>query len=146
MTRMPVTARYARTLLVVLGLSGIAGSVRLAAAAAVFESGALGAPAVGLLLLAATACAALAVTSLVVSARFAEGGGAVRRGAVVVGWVIVVSGSVAALAHHAAWSAGAALGALLVALAGGAATRQWFDRAPLPPAGPTEASKPVLSR
>ncbi|KQX65047.1 hypothetical protein ASD48_18305 [Streptomyces sp. Root1310] len=132
-----------------LGLSGIAGSVRLAAAAAVFESGALGGMIVGLLLLAATACAALAVTSLVVSARFADGGGAVRRGAVGVGWVIAVSGSVATLAHHVAWSAGAVLGSLLVALAGGAATREWFDRAPLSPAEPAEpaeASKPGLSR
>ncbi|MGW0874499.1 hypothetical protein ACWD3Z_29050 [Streptomyces sp. NPDC002740] len=133
MTRMPVTAVYARMLLVALGLSGIACSVRLAVAAAVFESGALGAPVVGMLLLAATGCAVLAVASLVISARFAGGGGAVRGGAVAVGWVIVLGGSVAALAQHFAWSAGAALGAALVALSSGAATREWFGRARLSP-------------
>ncbi|MFI5473563.1 hypothetical protein ACIA6D_25385 [Streptomyces cacaoi] len=128
MTRMPVTARYARALLVALGLSGIACSVRLTAAAAVFESGALGGLVVGMLLLAATGCAVLAVTSLVISARFADGGGAVGRGAVVVGWVIILGSSVAALAHHFAWGAGVALGALLVALSSGAAAREWFGR------------------
>ncbi|WP_405966491.1 hypothetical protein OG613_04175 [Streptomyces sp. NBC_00015] len=131
MTRMPVTARYARALLVALGLSGIAGSVRLAAAAAVFESGALGGLVVGMLLLAATGCATLAVTSLVISARFADGGGAVRRGAVVVGWLIALGGLAAALTQHFAWSAGAAAGALLVALSSGTATREWFGRARL---------------
>ncbi|MFJ9025424.1 hypothetical protein ACIRPU_36445 [Streptomyces sp. NPDC102259] len=128
MTRMPVTARYARVLLLALGLSGLACSVRLAVAAAVFESGALGGLVVGVLLLAATGCAALAVASLVISARFADGGGAVRGGAVAVGWVIVLGSSVAALAHHLAWSAGTALGAVLVALSSGAATREWFGR------------------
>ncbi|MDQ0578880.1 hypothetical protein [Streptomyces rishiriensis] len=133
MTRMPVTARYARVLLVGLGLSGVAASARLTAAAAAFESGALGMLVVGMLLLAAAACAALAVTSLVLSARFANGGGAVRRGAVAVGWVITLGGPVAALAHHFAWGAGAALGVLLVALSNKAATREWFGRArPLP--------------
>ncbi|MFE7931552.1 hypothetical protein ACFU6S_23055 [Streptomyces sp. NPDC057456] len=125
---MPVTARYARALLLALGLSGLACSVRLAVAAAVFESGALGGLVVGMLLVAAAACAALGVASLVISARFTDGGGAVRRGAVAVGWVIVLGSSVAALAHHFAWSAGTALGAALVALSSGAATREWFGR------------------
>jgi hypothetical protein len=129
---MPVTARYARTLLVVLGLSGIAGSVRLAAAAAVFESGALGGLVVGMLLLAAAGCAALAVASLVISARFADGGGAVRGGAVAVGWLIALGSLAAALTQHVAWSAGAGAGALLVALSSGPATREWFGRARLP--------------
>ncbi|MDR6974110.1 amino acid transporter [Streptomyces sp. 3330] len=146
MTRMPVTARYARVSLVGLGLSGVACSARLAVAAADFESGALGGPVVGLLLLAATACAVLAVASLVVAARFTGGGGAVRASAVGLGWVFVVSGSIAALAHHPAWSADAALGALLVALADGTTTREWFDRARLPAREPAEAAKPGPSR
>ncbi|OQR61590.1 hypothetical protein B6E66_23945 [Streptomyces maremycinicus] len=131
MTRMPVTTRCARALLVAVGLSGIAGSVRLAAAAAAFESGALGAPVVGLLLLAAAGCAALAVASLVVSARFADGGGAVRSGAVAVAWVTLLGGLAGALTHHVAWGAGAAVGASLVALSNAAATREWFGRARL---------------
>ncbi|WP_406010870.1 hypothetical protein OG440_35630 [Streptomyces sp. NBC_00637] len=134
MTRMPVTARYARTLLIGLGVSGIACSVRLAVAAAVFESGALGGLVVGMLWLAAAGCAVLAVAALVISARFADGGGAVRRGAVAVGWVILLGGLAATLAHHPAWSAGAALGAALVALSSGTATREWFGRARLSPA------------
>lgn len=134
MTRMPGTARYARALLVALGLAGLACAVRLTAAAAVFESGALGGPVLGMLLLAATGCAALAVTSLVISARFADGGGAVRRGAVVVGWVIALGGLVAGLAHHFAWGGGAALGAVLVVLSSGESAKEWFDRGRLPSA------------
>ncbi|MFJ1808106.1 MULTISPECIES: hypothetical protein [unclassified Streptomyces] len=132
MTRMPAPARYARALLVVLGLSGIACAVRLAAAAAALESGALGGLALGMLVSAAAGCAVPAVTALVVSARFADGGHAVRRGAVAVGWVIALGSLVAGLAHHFAWGAGIALGALLVTLSSGESTKEWFDRGRLP--------------
>ncbi|MEW2049825.1 hypothetical protein [Streptomyces sp. NPDC005476] len=132
MTRMPGTARYARALLMASGLSGIVGAVRLTAAAAVLESGALGGLVLAMLLSAAAGCAVLAVTALVASARFADGGGAVRRGAVAVGWVIALGGPAAGLAYHFAWAAGGVLGVALVALSSGESTKEWFDRGRLP--------------
>ncbi|MEU5764760.1 hypothetical protein ABZ782_02405 [Streptomyces asoensis] len=136
MTRMPGAARCARALLLLLGVSGLVGAGRLAVAAAGFESGALGGPVLAGLLLAAAACGATAVTALAVAARFAEGGGRVRRAAVAVGWVFAVAGTAAGLAHHGAWGAGSAAGALLVGLAGGEPARQWFDRGRLSPPCP----------
>ncbi|MFD9391678.1 hypothetical protein ACFWBB_13395 [Streptomyces sp. NPDC060000] len=128
MTRMPGTARYARALLIALGLSGLVCALRLTAAAAAFESGALGGLVLGMLLTAAAGCAVVAVAALVVSARFAEGGGAVRRGTVVVGWVIALGSLGAGLAHHFAWSTGIAPGVLLVALSSGESAKEWFAR------------------
>ncbi|MEU5072182.1 hypothetical protein AB0G76_11605 [Streptomyces asoensis] len=136
MTRMPGTARCARALLLLLGVSGLVCAGRLAVAAAGFESGALGGPVLAVLLLAAAACGATAVTALAVAARFAEGGGRVRRAAAAVGWVFAVAGAAAGLVHHAAWSAGSAAGALLVGLVGGERARDWFDRGRLSPPSP----------
>ncbi|GAB7110336.1 hypothetical protein JCM4814A_86510 [Streptomyces phaeofaciens JCM 4814] len=133
MTRMPGSARCARVLLAALVVAGAVCAAWLAVAAATFETGALGAPFLGLLLLAATGCALTAVASLVVSVRFAEGGAAVRVGAVAVGWVTVLGSLAAFMTHGHAWSAGIACGAALVALSGRRETKDWFERGrPLP--------------
>ncbi|MFF4761998.1 hypothetical protein [Streptomyces sp. NPDC001292] len=127
MTRIPTPVRTVRVmLLLVVPISGTV-ALRFAVAGATVESGAFGEPAMGLLFLAALPLAVLAVMSLVVALKIANGGNGVRAGAIVIGWLVITAGVVGALAHHRAWSAGAVLGAVMLFLATGPDTRDWFD-------------------
>ncbi|MGW7265176.1 hypothetical protein [Streptomyces sp. NPDC054842] len=129
MTRMPGTARWARALLVAVGACGVVPAVWLTVRAVTFETGAMGAPALGLLFAAALACASPAGSCFVIAARFADGAGKVRTGALTVGW-LVAAGSAAALltGRPGVWGAGVAAGVLLAVLTTVRDTRDWFDR------------------
>ncbi|MET7441505.1 hypothetical protein ACWERY_21775 [Streptomyces sp. NPDC004082] len=147
MTRMPGTARWARALLVVVGACGVVPAVRLTVSAVRFETGAMGAFVLGMLLAAALACASLAGSCLVIAARFADGGDKVRVGALAVGWLVAVGSAVAVLSGRGVWGAGVATGALLAVLTTGRDTREWFDR-PRLTSSPGEESRnsPVSGR
>jgi hypothetical protein len=142
---MPGTARWARALLVVVGACGVVPVVRLTVSAVTFETGALGAPVLGLLLAAALACASLAGSCFVIAARFADGGGKVRVGALAVGWLVAVGSAVAVLTGRGVWGAGVATGALLAVCAAGRDTREWFDRPRLTWPPDEEARRSPLS-
>ncbi|MGW3511490.1 hypothetical protein [Streptomyces sp. NPDC000994] len=127
MTRIPTAVRAVRVILfLVVPVSGTV-ALRFAVAGATVRSGAFGELVMGLLFLEALPFAVLAVMSLVVALKIANGGNGVRVGAVVAGWLVISAGVVGALAHHRAWSAGALLGAVLLFLATGPDTRDWFD-------------------
>lgn len=127
MSQMPGTARSARVVLFAVGALSVVAVVWLGVVAAMFETGALGGLILGMLLLAATLFALLAVASFVLATKFTGGGRKVRFGAVVVGWVTFVGSTIAALASHAAWGAATMAGALLLVLSVASATKDWFD-------------------
>lgn len=127
MPHMPTAVRAVRVILfLVAPVSGTV-ALRFAVAGATVRSGAFGELIMGLLFLEALPFAVLAVLSLVVALKTAKGGNGVRAGADAAGRLMIGTGVVGALAHHRAWSAGAVLGAVLLLLATGPDTRDWFD-------------------
>ncbi|MFB7733232.1 hypothetical protein ACFC08_02285 [Streptomyces sp. NPDC056112] len=127
MPHMPTAVRAVRVILfLVAPVSGTL-ALRFAVAGATVRSGAFGELIMGLLFLEALPLAVLAVLSLVVALKTAKGGNGVRAGAVVAGWLMTGAAVVGALAHHTAWGAGVVLGAVLLFLATGPDTRDWFD-------------------
>ncbi|MFF3327425.1 hypothetical protein [Streptomyces sp. NPDC002889] len=115
-------------MLFVVGAMSIVAGLWFAVVAAILETGALGQLMVGLLLLAAGLFATLAVASMVIAARFANGGNGVRVGAVVIGSLIVTGSAVTVMTHHGAWGVGGAVGILVIVLSTREDTRDWFAR------------------
>ncbi|MFC4468423.1 hypothetical protein ACFPH6_28435 [Streptomyces xiangluensis] len=130
MSQMPRSVKSVCAMLLVIGVGCLVPALWFVTDAVTLETGAMGELIVGLLFLKVFLFGALAVSSIVIAAKFGRGGNRVRIGAVVVGSVITALCATGVLVHDGSWSFGAGAGFLVIALATSQDARDWFDRWP----------------